>query len=91
MIKKIKEYLELNKLYRQSKKILVINLASATMSFKDIIEKIEKIIDSSEAVSSISKEDINTMTEFMSKMIKDKSLQKAVVHEVVNKIDTRKK
>ena len=75
MIKKIKEYFELQSLYRKSKKVLIINAASTVTSLKNIVEKVETFIDSQENVVSLSKEDLNTMTKFMSAMMDNKDMQ----------------
>ena len=52
MIKKIKEYFELQSLYRKSKKVLIINAASTVTSVKNIVEKVETFINSQENVAS---------------------------------------
>ena len=90
MIKKIKEHFELQALYRKSKKILVINAASIITSAKNIAEKIETFINSQESVISLSKEDLNTMTKFMSEMMDNKDMQKTAVQEIIKNIKTEK-
>ena len=91
MIKKIKEYFELLSLYRKSKKILIINAAGAVTSVKNIIEQVEAFVGSQANVGSLSKEDLNTMTSFMSEMMNNKDMQKTAIHEVVKNIKTEKK
>ena len=67
MFKKIKEYFELNALYRKSKKILIINAASAIASVKDIAEMAEKFVKAqSEADTSSSKKVTEEITKYMS-------------------------
>lgn len=88
MIKKIKEYFELQSLYRKSKKVLIINATSTIASINNIVEMIETFVDSQANVSSLSKEDLNTMTEFMSKVINNKDVQKTAVKEIVKNIKT---
>lgn len=90
MIKKIKEYFELQSLYRKSKKVLIINAASTVTSVKNIVEKVEKFIDSQENVASLSKEDLSTMTKFMSEMMGDKAMRKTAIQELVKNIKTDK-
>lgn len=90
MIKKIKEYFELQSLYRKSKKVLIINAASTITSVKNIVEKVEAFVDSQDNVASLSKEDLNTMTNFMSEMMNNKDMQKAAVTEIVKNIKTDK-
>ena len=90
MIKKIKEYFELQSLYRKSKKVLIINAASTVTSVKNIVEKVETFIDSQENVASLSKEDLSTMTRFMSEMMGDKAMQKTAIQELVKNIKTDK-
>ena len=90
MIKKIKEYFELQSLYRKSKKVLIVNAASTITSVKNIVEKIEAFIDSQENISALSKEDLSAMTGFMSKMVNDKDMQKTAVQEIVKNIKTDK-
>lgn len=90
MIKKIKEYFELQSLYRKSKKVLIINAASTISSAKNIVEKVEAFVESQANVSSLSKEDLNTMTKFMSEMLNNKDMQKTAVQEIVKNIKTEK-
>ena len=90
MIKKIKEYFELQSLYRKSKKVLIINAASTVTSVKNIVEKVEAFVDSQDNVASLSKEDLNTMTKFMSEMMNNKDMQKTAVQEIVKNIKTEK-
>lgn len=90
MIKKIKEYFELQSLYKKSKKVLIINAASTVTSVKNIVEKVETFIDSQENVASLSKEDLNTMTKFMSEMMGNKDMQETAIKEIVKNIKTDK-
>lgn len=90
MIKKIKEYFELQSLYRKSKKVLIINATSTVTSVKNIVEKVEAFIDSQENVASLSKEDLNTMTKFMSEMMGNKDMQETAIREIVKNIKTDK-
>ena len=89
MIKKIKEYFEIRKLYRDSKKVLVINGAATITSVKNIVDKVEAFVNSMGEVSEISKEDLTAMTTFMSQVLNNKDIQKQVVTEIVNKIHTK--
>lgn len=90
MFKKIKEYFEVQSLYRKSKKVLIINAASTVTSIKNIVEIIETFINSQNNVASLSKEDLNTMTQFMSEMRGNKDMQKTAVEELVKNIKTEK-
>lgn len=90
MIKKIKEYFELQSLYRKSKKVLIINAASTVTSLKNIVEKVDTFIDSQGNVVSLSKEDLNTMTKFMSAMMDNKDMQETAIKEIVKNIKTDK-
>lgn len=66
MLKKIKEYLTLRKLYHDSKKVLVINAAESIASFKNIVSMLEDFIETqSDALDSISQEDISKVKQFM--------------------------
>ena len=89
MIKKIKEYFEIRKLYRDSKKVLVINGAATITSVKNIVDKVEAFVNSMGEVSEISKEDLTAMTTFMSQVLNNKDIQKQAVTEIVNKIHTK--
>lgn len=89
MFKKIKEYFEIRKLYRDSKKVLVINGAATITSVKNIVDKVESFVNSMGEVSEISKEDLTTMTSFMSQMLNNKDIQKQAVTEIINKMHTK--
>lgn len=86
MIKKIKEYFEIRKLYRDSKKVLIINGASSIIMLNEIIEKINNFIETQNDVVNVSKEDISTMTKFMNEMLSNKNMQKNVAEEVAKRI-----
>ena len=90
MIKKIKEYFELQSLYRKSKKILIINAASTISSVKNIVEKIEAFVDTQDSVNSLSKEDLGTITKFMSEVVDNKDMQRTAIQEVIKNIKTEK-
>lgn len=86
MIKKIKEYFEIRKLYRDSKKVLIINGASSIIMLNEIIEKINNFIETQNDVVNVSKEDVSTMTKFMNEMLNNKNMQKNVAEEVAKRI-----
>lgn len=75
MVKKIKEYLELKKLYRNSKKVLVINSAETIISIKNIVSNIEKLVEAySMNLHSISPEDISSISNFMKEITSNPNL-----------------
>ena len=88
MFKKIKEYFELQSVYRKSKKVLIINAASIVSSVKNIADKIEAFVDSQADINSLSKEDLNTMTKFMSEVINSKDVRETAIKELVKNIKT---
>lgn len=91
MIKKIREYFELRKLYNESKKILVINAASAITDIKTITEMWKNSIEQqNETIGSLSKDDLDVMTKFMSEMVNNKSIQETTIKEIVKGIKDNK-
>lgn len=90
MLGNIKRYFKLKKLYKDSKKVLVINAAETITSIKNVIAMIEKFVEKQEeSIGSITKDDLSTMTKFMSEMtntqdFKDKMYEK--IHEDANKL-----
>lgn len=91
MIKKIREYFELRKLYNESKKILVINAASAITDIKAITEMWRTSVEEqNETIGSLSKDDLDVMTKFMSEMVNNKSIQENTIKEIVKGIKDNK-
>lgn len=91
MIKKIREYFELRKLYNESKKILVINAASAITDIKTITEMWRTSVEEqNETIGSLSKDDLDVMTKFMSEMVNNKSIQETTIKEIVKGIKDNK-
>lgn len=75
MVKKIKEYLELKKLYKNSKKVLVINSAETMISIKNIVSNIEKLTETASFdLHSISPEDISNISNFMKEITSNPKL-----------------
>lgn len=75
MLKKIKEYLELKKLYRNSKKVLVINSAETMISIKNIVSSIEKLAETASFdLQSLSPEDISNLSNFMKEITTNPNL-----------------
>lgn len=66
MIKKIRDYWELKKLYRNSKKVIVINSAETIISIRNIVSNIETLVEkNSSNINSISPEDITNISNFI--------------------------
>ncbi len=91
MVKKLKEYLELKRLYRNAKKVLVINSAETIISIKNIISNIEKLVGAySNNLNSISPEDISNMSNFMKEITSNPNLAGeeiwAKIHEDAQKL-----
>jgi len=98
MVKKFKEYLELKKLYRNAKKVLVINSAETIIFIKNIVSNIEKLVEAySNNLQSISPEDISNMSNFIKEITSNPNLAGeeiwAKIHDDAQKLrelDTKK-
>ncbi len=91
MVKKLKEYLELKRLYRNAKKVLIINSAETIISIKNIISNIEKLVEAySNNLNSISPEDISSISNFMKEITSNPNLAGeeiwAKIHEDAQKL-----
>lgn len=87
MIKAIKEYFELRKLYNDSKKIIVINTASIITDIKSMVEMWKTSVEQQNSVvGSLSKEQFDAMTKFMEEMTNNKTVQEATIKEIVKGI-----
>ena len=96
MIKKIKEYLKLRKLYRNSKKVLVINSAETMISLKNIVSNIEKLVETYRTnLRPISPEDISNLSNFMKEITSNPNLVGetiwAKIHDDAQKLREREK
>ena len=91
MIKAIKEYFELRKLYNDSKKIIVINTASIITDIKSMVEMWKTSVEQqNNVVGSLSKEQFDVMTKFMEEMTNNKTVQKTTIKEIVKGIKDNK-
>ena len=90
MIKAIKEYFELRKLYNDSKKIIVINTASIITDIKSMVEMWKTSVEQqNNVVGSLSKEQFDVMTKFMEEMTNNKTVQETTIKEIVKGIKTK--
>lgn len=91
MIKAIKEYFELRKLYNDSKKIIVINTASIITDIKSMVEMWKTSVEQqNNVVGSLSKEQFDVMTKFMEEMTNNKTVQETTIKEIVKGIKDNK-
>ena len=87
MIKAIKEYFELRKLYNDSKKIIVINTASIITDIKSMVEMWKTSVEQqNNVVGSLSKEQFDVMTKFMEEMTNNKTVQEVTAKEIVKSL-----
>ena len=91
MIKAIKEYFELRKLYNDSKKIIAINTASIITDIKSMVEMWRASVEQqNNVVGSLSKEQFDVMTKFMEEMTNNKTVQETTIKEIVKGIKDNK-
>ncbi len=90
MVKRIREYFKLRKLYKDSKKILVINAASAITEIKEIVDTVNDYIKSQkETIGSLTKEDFKKIVQYMENMNSPET-QETMIKDIIKNIGANK-
>lgn len=85
MFKKIKENRDLKRTYKNAKKVCVINGANLITNLNEIVTQLKVLLDTTELLNNLSKEDLDKMINFADSM-ESKDFQETVVKSIIDNI-----